>query len=94
MQKFIVTSEEDIRRMLREEIETALSILSENNKSENVSDFIDIENASKYTGIAIATLYDYTHKKKIPFNKVGKKLIFSKIQLSEWINAHRKETNI
>ena len=92
MEKVIVTSEAEIRLMLREEIQKALSEIPKKNNADNNDDFITIEGASEFTSIAVATLYDYTHKKKIPFNKVGKKLIFSKKQLSEWIIAHRKKT--
>ena len=76
MEKVIVTSEAEIRLMLREEIKKALSEIPKANTSDN-DDFITIERASEFTSIAVATLYDYTHKKKILFNKVGKKLIFS-----------------
>ena len=54
-------------------------------------DFITIKQASEFTHIAVTTLYDYTHKKKIPFHKVGKRLIFSKKELTERITSQNKQ---
>ncbi|NQX97723.1 MAG: helix-turn-helix domain-containing protein [Flavobacteriales bacterium] len=59
---------------------------------EKSSLYLNVQQASQFTHMAIATLYDYTHKKKIPFSKIGKRLLFSKKELTEWIQKHRKKT--
>lgn len=55
-------------------------------------EYLTIKQASSFTNIAVTTLYDYTHKRKIPFNKVGKKLLFSKKELTKWIQSHKKKS--
>ncbi|MBL4755957.1 MAG: helix-turn-helix domain-containing protein [Flavobacteriales bacterium] len=54
------------------------------------NEYLNIKQASEFTHIAVATLYDYTHKRKIPFSKVGKRLLFSKQELVEWIFKHKR----
>ena len=61
-------------------------------RSKNSEDFLSIKEASEFTHIPVATLYDYTHKKRIPYNKVGKKLLFNRQDLVEWIAQHRRKT--
>lgn len=58
----------------------------------NAEDFLTVKQASEFTHIPVATLYDYTHKQRIPFNKVGKKLLFSRKDLVSWIADHRRRT--
>jgi excisionase family DNA binding protein len=55
---------------------------------------INIEEASEFTGIPTATLYSYTSLRKIPFQKVGRKLLFFKPQLIEWIESKNKKTRV
>ncbi len=52
------------------------------------------EEAAAYVGVAVPTLYSYTHKNMIPFSKPGgtKHLRFSKLELAEWVKAGRKKT--
>lgn len=82
----------EFREIIREEIRNVLGETPVRSIASASEDFMNIKQASSFTQIAVATIYDYTHKKKIPFSKVGKKLIFSKKELTEWIKNHRKQT--
>lgn len=86
-------TEDEFKAYLKTSVKEALqenhSVPTASNNSE---DFLTIQQASEYTHIPLATLYDYTHKKKIPYNKVGKKLLFNKKELTDWISNHRKRT--
>lgn len=83
-------TEEEFKTYLKTSIKEALL---ENHPTstpaENHPDFLTIKQASEFTHIPVATLYDYTHKKRIPYNKVGKKLLFKREELIEWIANHR-----
>jgi excisionase family DNA binding protein len=35
------------------------------------------------------TIYQLTHKKQIPFYKIGKKLLFSKSEILNWLKNER-----
>lgn len=88
-------TEEELKQYLKESLKEALKeLLTEGGFPGNPKeDLLTIDQASEFTHIPVATLYDYTHKKKIPFNKIGKKLLFLKKELLEWILSHRMKTN-
>lgn len=57
----------------------------ENLKDENV-EFININELSKMLDISVSHIYTLTSQKKIPHIKLlGKKLLFSKIEIQKWI---------
>lgn len=100
MQDIILTSvtqhelsqiiEQSMRRVLSEKTGKTSANATVNG---NDADFLTIGQASEFLNIPVATLYDYTHKRKIPFNKIGKKLLFNKTELIEWIKTHRRKTH-
>lgn len=48
--------------------------------------------AAKFLDCAVPTLYAYVQRKEIPVNKRGRRLYFSKQELTEWVKAGRKKT--
>ncbi len=62
----------------------------ENNKVE--SDLIDIKQASKFLGLAVPTLYAKVSERLIPHCKQGKRLFFSKEQLTTWVMSGQRRT--
>lgn len=57
----------------------------ENLKEENV-EFININELSQMLDISVSHIYTLTSQKKIPHIKLlGKKLLFSKIEIQKWI---------
>jgi len=89
---FTQLTELELRKILSEEIKNALKDNPAPSNGENSDEFLTIQQVSQFTNIAVATLYNYTHKRKIPFSKVGKKLLFSKRELAEWISRHKYNT--
>ena len=55
-------------------------------------DVIGIEEAAKYLGVSVKTLYSWVHQRKIPFVKVGRLVKFIVTELDKWIlnNAVKK----
>lgn len=47
---------------------------------------INIEEASRVTNLAVATIYGKKHRGEIPFIKKGGKLYFYRSQLIDWLN--------
>ncbi|MFC4213418.1 helix-turn-helix domain-containing protein [Pedobacter lithocola] len=62
-----------------------------NNPSEK--DLLNIQQASELITLAVPTLYSKVSLKEIPYIKKGKRLYFSRLELLEWINSGKKETN-
>lgn len=57
----------------------------------NQEGFLNIDQTSQYLGIPKNTLYQYTSRRKIPFVKVGKQLIFEVAELKQWLKSLKKE---
>lgn len=49
----------------------------------------NIEELTQYLSIPKATLYTWTHQKKIPFIKIGRSIRFDKAEIDEWVNLRR-----
>lgn len=48
--------------------------------------------AADFLNLSVPTIYGYVQRQEIPVNKRGKRLYFSKKELTEWIKAGRKKT--
>ncbi len=53
---------------------------------------LSIDEASEFLHIPKSTLYQFTSTRKIPFQKVGKKILFFKQELIEWVESGKKKT--
>ncbi len=51
--------------------------------------FLKIEELSEYMGTPVATLYTWTHQKKIPHLKMGRSVRFDLREIEEWIKKRR-----
>lgn len=56
-------------------------------------EFLTIPQAAKLLHLSVPTMYGKTHRNQIPFMKRGKRVLFSKKQLIEYIEQGRKLTN-
>lgn len=54
---------------------------------------LTVQEAAVFLKLAVPTLYGFAQRRKIPFSKRGKRLYFSKVELTEWIKAGRKKTH-
>jgi excisionase family DNA binding protein len=52
-----------------------------------LSDRIDLSEACNITGLKKSTIYRLSMDNKIPFQKYGKRLVFSRKSLLEWIES-------
>ena len=53
---------------------------------------LTIQQAGQFLNLSVPTIYGYVQRKKIPVNKRGKRLYFSKQELLQWIKEGRKKT--
>ena len=56
------------------------------------SDLVGIKKASELLGLALPTLYALTSSRRIPHSRKGKKLYFSKTELTEWVKSGTRKT--
>ena len=74
----------NIERLLLAKSETELS---------ETPDLLTIQQAAQFISLSVPTMYGLVQRAKIPVNKRGKRLYFSKKELTDWIKAGRKKTN-
>ncbi len=51
--------------------------------------FLRVEELSAYIGTPVATLYTWTHQKKIPHLKVGRSVRFDRREIERWLKERR-----
>ena len=70
-----------------------LDLKNSNNENQPESDqLLIIEEAGEFLHLSVPTLYGYVNRNEIPFSKKGKRLYFSKQELTAWIKTGRKKT--
>ena len=51
-----------------------------------------VEELSEYLKVSVKTIYDWVHKKTIPFQKINRLLRFRPSEIEKWL-SHQKENN-
>ena len=81
---------------LTNEVKELQSLINDLVTSQNDhAEIIGIEDVSRITGYKLGTIYQYVHKRKIPFHKPkhgGNKLFFFKTEIEEWLKGSKSET--
>ena len=60
------------------------------NEKDIRNEILNSEQAAEYLHIAKQTLYTLTSKRKVPFYKNGKKVLFRKGDLDDWLNQGKQ----
>jgi len=55
---------------------------------------LNVREATRFLGDAVATLYGRTSRNEIPFYKRGKKVYFKKAELLEWVEQGRVRSQV
>ncbi len=53
---------------------------------------LTIKQAAQLLCLSVPTIYGLVHRAEIPVSKRGKRLYFSKVELTQWIKDGRKKT--
>lgn len=98
--KIIITDEESLSRIVNEAVAKALEKFVFPQSSEPIvqamdtDEFGDLKWVCKTTKYSRVTLYSFVSKKLIPYYKKGRKLIFNKQEIIQWIKDSRKKTKV
>lgn len=84
-------SEEGIK-VLAEQITENIKKAIQPSETSTDDGFMTIDETAKLINLAKSSVYGLVHQKKIPFNKVGKKLYFSKTDILHWISNGKNHT--
>ena len=58
---------------------------------ESAAGFVSINAAAQWLGISRFTLYYWAAARKIPHYRIGRRVMFSKVDLEAWLRSHRLE---
>jgi len=91
---FTQLSISEIRQLFRQELETYFaSQKADSSQSQEGEQLLTIKQAGELLSLSVPTIYGLVSKAEIPVSKRGKRLYFSKQELTDWIKAGRKKTN-
>ena len=82
----------EIRQLFRQELQTFFEskpIVASQHESESL---LTIQQAAELLNLAVPTIYGMVSRSVIPVSKRGKRLYFTKHELTEWVKAGRKKT--
>ncbi len=88
---FTQLSVQEVRTMLREEVRQALRELNQQ-PAKNENELLNIQEVAEMLNMAVPSIYGLVHRRQIPYIKRGKKLIFEKTQVEEWLKNGRQKT--
>ncbi len=83
-------------QLLAEKLESIeqLILSREEQRTEAAPDeLMTVEQASAFLSLSVPTIYSKTSKRELPYMKRGKRLYFSREELTEYLKAGRKPTN-
>ena len=94
MQNLVFTqlSITEVRQLLREELESFFAEKQSNAKQIEVDEISGIDLAIELTGLAKPTIYGLVSERKIPHSKQGKRLYFSRQELTDWLRQGKRKT--
>ena len=87
---------EAIKQLIEKVCKIELLLLEKSNEKElEENDFLNIQQAAEFLNLSVPTMYGLKHRGEVPVMKRnnGKRLYFSKKQLSDWIKEGRRKTN-
>jgi len=53
------------------------------------SNMLDIKQCAEFLNVSISMIRKLVRKNKIPYNKIGAKLLFSKNEIDKWLLDHQ-----
>jgi len=79
--------------LLFESLKKIERLLETRTETQEAADQIfDIQEAADFIKKTVPTIYGLVHRSEIPNSKQGKKLYFSKQELTDWIKSGRRKT--
>lgn len=85
-------SKHEFKELLKESVAEVLKEQQSTTIDSNSDKLLSVKEASEFLNLARQTIYGFTSQNQIPFIKKGKKLYFSKAELTEWLQQGRNKT--
>lgn len=94
MQNLVFTqlSIPEVRQIFRDELENFFAEKQIGTKQTETDEVSGINLAIELTGLAKPTIYGLVSERKIPHSKQGKRLYFSRQELTDWLKQGKRKT--
>ena len=83
---------EAVTNLTREVSALRQLLISKEQHTEQQEQFLTIQQAAEFLCLTVPTIYSKVSRRKLPFMKQGKRLYFSKSELSDYLRRGKKET--
>ena len=83
---------EAVTNLTREVSALRQLLISKEQHTEQQEQFLTIQQAAAFLSLTVPTIYSKVSRRKLPFMKQGKRLYFSKSELSDYLRRGKKET--
>lgn len=87
-------SESNLSDLIERSVEKALSKNFEKKVEPDADENLDINETAAFTKYKVNTIYGKVCRRKIPFKKPDHKLIFSKKELSHWLDTQKDKPRV
>lgn len=90
MKKTVKTSytDQEFRQLIREELKAVLTGQDEVIAGDGDEGYLNMDQVADYLKISKSKIYKHTMDNTIPFKKNGRRLLFKKSELIEWVNKN------
>lgn len=75
----------EFRQLIRDELLIILNEVPGMPKIEVNERYLTVSEAADFLNIVKGSLYNMVHQNKVPYHKSGKRVLFKKSELSEWL---------
>jgi excisionase family DNA binding protein len=82
----------EVRQLFRQELETYFSNQPTESAQPAADQLLTIQEVADYLKLAVPSIYGLVSRSSIPCMKRGKRLYFSKNEISEWLKEGKKKT--
>ncbi len=89
--KLVLMTPDELAALIQSSVRKAMAEHTSTSPDSNDKP-LTIDEASEFLHIPKSTLYQFTSARRIPFKKVGKKILFLKSELVAWVEAGKKKT--
>ena len=83
---------EAVTNLTREVSALRQLLISKEQHTEQQEQFLTIQQAAEFLCLTVPTIYSKVSRRKLPFMKQGKRLYFSKSELSDYLRRGKKAT--
>lgn len=88
MTNLVIVTPQDLAELINNSVRSALT--NAKLHSADSGKPLTIDEAAEFLGIPKATLYQFTSKRIISFKKLGKRIVFSKADLTAFLETKKK----